>query len=289
MLHEQFHLNISYLREVIKNIYFRRNKFNTFAAMAENILPPFKELTHPKTGQIFMYPEHYTQEHFETALRYKPKPTDIFVCSYPKSGTTWLQNIAWLIVHGGEDFSENLAKVVPMLECDGADATESVDDSKYPRIIKCHLPFSSIPYKEQAKYLYVIRNPKDVIVSYLYHFRGSKQFNCPNLQLDHLLEIFLKGEIAFGDYFRHVSEWYEQRNRANILVLCYEDMKEDLRQNVLKVAKFLGKNYEESLLKDDEKILNEVLKKSSFSVMSCVPTKWVRMQIITLKYNETAL
>ena len=41
---------------------------------------------------------------------------DVFICTYPKCGTTWMQQICHLLVHGGEQGSTTMYATAPWLE-----------------------------------------------------------------------------------------------------------------------------------------------------------------------------
>ncbi|KAL3194029.1 hypothetical protein MRX96_001938 [Rhipicephalus microplus] len=86
------------------------------------------------------------------ALTYKPKPGDVFVVSFPKSGSTWMQQIVYAIYHDGtrpENLQDFMAKS-PFLELVGLEAIENMER---PGAIKTHLPFNRVPYYPQAKQL----------------------------------------------------------------------------------------------------------------------------------------
>ena len=48
--------------------------------------------------------EPFTRRECVSLLRrhFQPKPGDIFVATYPKAGTTWLQTIVLLLLHQGD-------------------------------------------------------------------------------------------------------------------------------------------------------------------------------------------
>ena len=72
-----------------------------------------------------------------------------------------------------------------------------------------------------------------------------------------------------------MAKWYLKRNEATLFLL-YEDLKQDLKLNVIKIGKFLGYNYKEKLLAHNKKILGRVLEKSSFEYMRNRPkNSWV--------------
>ena len=240
-------------------------------------VPNFVVLKHPVTKNLIVYPGGHDQQDLDSAASYKAASNDIFVCAYPKCGTTWLQNIVWLIVHHGETVSKSLRKCIPMLEFDGCNAVEAIDNSKYPRIIKTHFPYEETPQNKDAKYVYITRNPKDALVSYYYHVKGFPQYyDCPDVTLEEVYKLFVQGKVEFNGFFENVGSWYEQRHQPNVLFLLYEDLKRDLRGNILKIARFLGENYLEEMKVNSEKLLNLVVEESSFKSMKGKTTQWVR-------------
>lgn len=245
--------------------------------MNDKTVPSYVQLKHPITGEICLYPADFEQKHLNSALRYQAKPDDVFICSYPKCGTTWLQNIVWLVVHDGESMRGPIRHNMPMLEFDGCEIVEKINEGRRPRILKTHFRWSWVSQHPQAKYLYIARNPKDALVSYYYHCKGFVgHFDCEDLNFDKLFDLYVKDEVEFFGYFNHVTEWYAKRDEANVLFLLYEDLKADPKTQILKIAKFLGDQYYEAMLKDNEKILREVIEKSSFSAMKAVSSVLVR-------------
>ncbi|XP_072783822.1 putative sulfotransferase family cytosolic 1B member 1 isoform X1 [Taeniopygia guttata] len=54
--------------------------------------------------------------------------------------------------------------------------------------------------------------------------------------------------VAYGSWYDHVKGYWERRKDHPILYLFYEDLKEDLRREIAKVAKFLGQKLSEAAL-----------------------------------------
>ena len=117
--------------------------------------PKYAFLKHPVTGNTISYPHRFEQKHLDSAAKYQATPSDIFVCAYAKCGTTWTQNIVWLIVHNGEPIplEKNLEDCIPMLEFVGSELAEAIDNSRFPRIIKTHFPYQETPQNKDAKYV----------------------------------------------------------------------------------------------------------------------------------------
>ncbi|GBM84446.1 Sulfotransferase family cytosolic 1B member 1 [Araneus ventricosus] len=210
-------------------------------------------------------PGLFCPEAFRSALSYKPRPDDLFVVTFPKCGTTWLQNIVACILRDGRPFESALQffTETPFLEMTGAKAGE---DLKRPGAIKMHLPFYKTPWSPKAKYIYIARNPKDCCVSF-YHFTESMPaYRFEDGEFDDFFELFINGETDFGEYFDTTLSWWERRNEPNVFFITYEQLKKDTKSYVLKIAEFLGTEYKEKLEKD-EKMLQDVIHHSSFAFM----------------------
>lgn len=192
---------------------------------------------------------HFDENNLRSAFAYKPRPDDIFVASYPKCGTTWVQCIVQCILNDGvlPDNSVDFMLESPFIDLMGA---EGPDKMPRPGAIKTHLPFDKVPYSSDAKYVYVTRNPYDCCVSY-YHHMLNKPSNPPeDNDFGHFLERFIRGELNFGGYFPHLLSWYERRHCPNILFLTFEELKRDAARGILKVADFLGEDYGRKLRQD---------------------------------------
>ena len=104
------------------------------------------------------------------------RPDDIWIVTYPKSGTTWTQQIVRLIVNRGKDNGVVIEEAVPWVEGfsvlpnRGFKYYVDIDKMTSPRAFKSHLPYEmmpcGLPSSTPGKYINVIRNPKDVAVSY---------------------------------------------------------------------------------------------------------------------------
>uniref|UniRef100_H2YZQ1 Sulfotransferase n=1 Tax=Ciona savignyi TaxID=51511 RepID=H2YZQ1_CIOSA len=220
------------------------------------------------SGEEVYFPAGCEQADLDSALRYTAKNRDVFVCSYPKTGTTWLLNMTWLVIHRGHPFPGFLRKSMPMLEFDGCEAAELIDDSEFPRCIKTHLPYNFVPKNPRAKYLYIARNPKDALVSYFFHIKGfASLYQTEDPDINKLYDLYMKGEVEFNSYFDHINIWYEHRNDPNVMFLLYEDVKQDPRKEILKIAKFLGEEYESDLKAENGKLLEKIVELSSFKHM----------------------
>lgn len=175
-------------------------------------------------------------------LEFDARREDIFVVTYPRSGTTWMQMILYQLATDGEMAFDHISQVVPYFERmmrSGRDPNAMAS----PRLFKSHLPWSGrlggdalrgIP-KSGARYIYVVRNPADVAVSYYHFHRTHLQYQG---SFEGFLRDFIAGKVMMGSWFRHVSGWCRQAHKENVLVLRYEDLAQDLEGSVRRIAQF---------------------------------------------------
>jgi len=225
-----------------------------------------KKLPFYKEVDGLLIPGIFTEEVFRAALAYKPRPDDLFIATYPKCGTTWVQNIVACIFRNGKPFYTFLEFMMgtPYLEMVGVKAVEMM---KRPGAIKVHLPYGLTPRSTEAKYIFVARNPKDTLVSFYHHTENIPGYNFKDGAFDDYFELFIDGKVDYGDYFDCLLSWYEHRNDPNVLFITYEQLKKDPRTYVLKIAEFMDPKYKKALLENDERVLNDVIHHTSFSYM----------------------
>lgn len=179
---------------------------------------------------------------------------DVFIITYPKSGTTWTEEIVSLIYEGGNvDRVKNelLIYRVHHLEVGRIFGhLRFLSKLPSPRLMATHLPLSLLPKqlrKPKCKIIYVMRNPKDNAVSYYHHHQMSKFLGNTSASWDEFLAHFLAGHIVYGSWFDHVLPYWEfcKENPENVFFMSYEELKLDLRGMVMKLSEFLGRELSE--------------------------------------------
>ncbi|XP_077406199.1 sulfotransferase 2B1-like [Vanacampus margaritifer] len=202
------------------------------------------------------------------------RPDDILVVTYPKSGTTWMQEILPLILSGGDPASvETLHNWdrVPWLE-EARSCSLNLDDRPSPRMFTTHfLPHMMPPsfFEFKPKVIYVMRNPKDVFTS-SFHYCAMASFLVDPGSQSEFLQKFLKGEVMFGSWFDHVKGWLDYKER--IFYICYEEMIKDLKDSVARIAQFLEKSLGKDVIeKIAERCVFKNMKKNNMSNYSVVP------------------
>uniref|UniRef100_A0A8B9S6Z7 Sulfotransferase n=1 Tax=Apteryx owenii TaxID=8824 RepID=A0A8B9S6Z7_APTOW len=234
-------------------------------------LPLDNKLTmEPSKEYLFTHKGFYfaanitTPEYLDSLETFEIRDSDVFIATYPKSGTVWTQNILSLIFHEGHrNGTENIDLMdrIPWLEYN----TKHMDYSAFPspRLFATHLPLICLRlvFFFFLQVIYVTRNPKDVLVSY-FHFSKIMVTLEKVSDFNIFMERFLagKGKVSFLSWLDHVTGWHSHAEDFNILFLTYEEMKKDLRSAVLKICNFVGKTL-------SEKEVESVVRQATFENM----------------------
>jgi len=206
--------------------------------------------------QEFWCPSFYVQGVNNFQKHFQAKDTDIFVASFPKSGTTWLKALAFVIVNHQRFssfdhhplLSSNPHELVSFPELslshDLHDQILALSNMSEPRVLATHLPFPSLPEsitKSNCKILYICRNPFDTFVSAWEFFSKMKLVSSPALTFEEAFEKYCDGIMGFGPWWSHMlSYWKESIATPNkVLFLKYEDLKEDTVFHVKRIVEFL--------------------------------------------------
>ncbi|KAI5632728.1 sulfotransferase domain-containing protein [Phthorimaea operculella] len=241
-----------------------------------------KHFTGEFTGFVRVGPKGYIMPHKfrqEAAKIYHMpvRPDDIFIITFPRSGTTWVQELVWMLANGLDyaksaaiplvqryPFIENPVFVHPVFierfKADNKDNEmllklidrfesldiDRLDQMPSPRFVKSHLPMSLLPptLLDTAKVVYVARDLRDAAVSFYHHNRLIKIHGYVG-DFKSYWNFFIKDLIIYTPYFESLKEAWSRRQHHNMLFLFYEELTKDLPAAVRKVAKFLNKEYTE--------------------------------------------
>ncbi|XP_001364522.1 sulfotransferase 1A2 isoform X1 [Monodelphis domestica] len=210
----------------------------------------------------------YFAEALEQLKIFQARPDDVLISTYPKSGTTWVSEILDMIYQKGDQKKCQRAPIfirVPFLEFKAPgipSGMESLKETPAPRLLKTHLPLALLPQTlldQKVKVIYVARNAKDVAASYFNFYKMAKVHPDPGTW-EEFLEKFMAGQVSYGSWYQHVSEWWELTKRHPILYLFFEDMKKDPKREILKITEFLEKPLPED-------ILDRIVQQTSFKKM----------------------
>lgn len=192
-----------------------------------------------------------------------------WICSYPKSGNTWLRNI----------LAGSVFKNAPNFDVHAHDFSIAEQESEII-FLKSHYPWpvtdsiqKRLSHKQltsdieeiknkTAGYIYIYRNPLDVLVSALAFLARDKfasktekwSKNLPihkgladlgESELQEIINVFMDGgkipaftKSGFGSWSENVASWIDAAEHENIIIVKYEDMLMEPIEPIIQLAKF---------------------------------------------------
>jgi aryl sulfotransferase len=189
---------------------------------------------------------------------------DIVVSVPGKSGTTWMMNIVHQLRSGGDPDFDDIYIEVPWLEFvrGPTDSRErrlerfrSMTTSRR-RAFKTHAAPPGLPYIEpgpnapDVKYVVVLRNPEEAIVSLRPFFEGHSQaffdhWNSPKSHITRPTFVEFYREVLSGMpvsdmFFGFLASWWSLRDKPNVKIVHFSQLKNAPNQVIPELAQFLG-------------------------------------------------
>ena len=163
---------------------------------------------------------------------------DVFIVSYPRSGNTWVRFLLGNLVHQDQPTTfANVESRIPEIYLFPDRVLRSL---ARPRLLKSHECFDP----RYRKIIYIVRDPRDVAVSY-YHYAVKRKTIEEDYPIADFIERFLAAEFDIqwawaASWSDHVMSWVSMRQgREGFLLLRYEDMIENPEGALSKIAGFL--------------------------------------------------
>jgi aryl sulfotransferase len=209
---------------------------------------------------------------FESARwdSWKPRPDDIIICTYPKCGTTWMQRIVSLLVFQTTE-PRSIPQASPWLEHRFREPLETIMDrierQSHRRFLKSHVPLDGLPVHDDVRYIHVARDGRDACLSFHNHclsFTPDALANMDRVGYDdpdigrpfprapadpaaffhQWLNESIGPEEQDGSpalsFFNLEATYWRERQRKNLLLVHYRDLKRDLEGEMRRVAEFIG-------------------------------------------------
>lgn len=201
-----------------------------------------------------------------------PRKTDIIIGSYSKAGTTLTQQIVNLLYNGNSDFGKygSLPQMSPWVEeiperffGSLEEKIKHIEELPEPKFFKTHLPFDALPYYPEWRYIYLVRDARDVALS-LYNHTQSLDPNFYTDKIEGSFAEFWENWLQTGQplwpFWDHIISWWQARHLPNVLLIHYSDLIKDKVSQVEIIANFINVTL-------DEQKINLVMEQSSLEYM----------------------
>lgn len=192
--------------------------------------------------------------------------SDIYIQTLAKSGTTLTQMIIYQMTTDGNMDFDHLYDASPFIDKIRRMSTKDLKELQLKppvngerRILKSHSDYNCFESIKKGKFIHVIRDPFDQLLSFYHH---NKNYYQPDLKFENFVK-----EAHIKRFFRYNSEWIKNENDFNIIYLNYEDIVENKPDVVRRLAKFLD-------IEITNKDMERILERTSFSFMKKHQTKF---------------
>jgi aryl sulfotransferase len=197
---------------------------------------------------------------------YQPRADDIVIATYSKCGTTWMQRIvAMLVMQSAEPAPIWDLSPWPDMRIFGpVEAVMAAAEAMtHRRFFKSHLPYDALPIYGGVKFIHVARDGRDAAMSLHNHLANftpaglcmlddvslvDPKFGTPYPRAPADAAQFFRQWVSDGgsqgdlnSSFFHVEQsfWVARRD-PNVLLVHYNDLKQDRAGEMRRIAAFLG-------------------------------------------------
>jgi hypothetical protein len=165
------------------------------------------------------------------------KPQDVFLASYPRSGSTWLRFMLFQILCGEEPGFRKLEDRLPEIQWQRG---KSPILPAGGRLIKTHEQYR----KDYTRAVFLVRDVRDVLLSA--YARGMVDGIVQLVSkgdLDSFLLSFMEGRaLQMGSWQEHSRTWLDSptAKSGNLMVVKYEELRKNPEQILQQVLQFVG-------------------------------------------------
>ncbi|HKD02614.1 MAG TPA: sulfotransferase domain-containing protein [Terriglobales bacterium] len=158
---------------------------------------------------------------------------DVFVASYPRSGSTWLRFMLFEILTQKDAEFDNVNRYIPDV---GGQRDAVALLPNQGRLIKTHEAFRP----DYRRAIYIVRDGRDVALSEYAYQKAQGWIDC---SFDDYLKNFVNGNAsAYGSWEDHVRSWIESplNARGDLIVVNYRELKQKSEPILNRIAEFLN-------------------------------------------------
>ncbi|HEY6290843.1 MAG TPA: sulfotransferase domain-containing protein [Terriglobia bacterium] len=160
-------------------------------------------------------------------------PRDVFVASYPRSGSTWLRFLLLELLTRDSAGFDRVNQMIPDVGRHGG-CPALLPGRR--RLIKTHETYRST----YGTAIYIVRDLRDVVLSE-FDYENARQRLSEDF--DTFLMLSLKANVnGYGSWQEHVVSWVDSplESTGRLLVIKFEELRARTEDTLAEVAYFLG-------------------------------------------------
>ena len=159
-------------------------------------------------------------------------PQDVFVASYPRSGSTWLRFLLLELLTRGSAHFDSVNQTIP--DVGRHRGTPAILPSG-ARLIKTHEAYRSV----YRRAVYIVRDVRDVVLSEFAYENARRRIS---EDFDDFLMLFLTSSVnGYGPWQEHVASWVESplESTRQLLLIKFEELRAHTEDTLVEVLDFL--------------------------------------------------
>lgn len=197
---------------------------------------------------------------------FRPRAGDIVVATYPKCGTTWMQQIVSLLTFQSAE-PRAVTQMAPWIDARFTrpldEMIATVESQTHRRSLKSHLPFDALPHYRDVRYIHVARDGLDALMSWHNHslrYKRHASLDVAGMSDETVARPYPRpaedpraffrewmglegsereGDVSAAAFFDTEKSYWSARWSENLLLVHYNDLLADLDGEMRRVASFL--------------------------------------------------
>lgn len=131
----------------------------------------------------------------------------------------------------------------------------AIEAQTHRRFLKTHLPVDALNFSPKAKYIYIVRDGRDVFWSLYNHWSTGNEMwynalngpglvgdplpRCPDSVKEAYDTWIAEDGKPFWSYWDNVGSWWKIKDLPNVMLVHFSDLKKDMKGEISKIANFL--------------------------------------------------
>jgi hypothetical protein len=174
---------------------------------------------------------------------YEPRPSDVFIACWAKSGTTMMQQmfhqLRMGVANGAGDMDfDDISRMTPWEDTARFCGTDMMQAQRAePRGFKSHREYERLP--PGMRYVVTLRDPAETYLS-MHRFFSGWLVEPGGVSLEDVFPVWMGGGPGGCDYPTHLLSWYARKDEPDTLLATYRWAATNRPAMIRRLADFLG-------------------------------------------------